>query len=197
MQTTNKAYSASRVLSDAAGLLPDECGENMPTYGEVYSVCVRAAMGIGVADLAAAHRYADEAGRALVEFLTRGGWVAPRWDDEDVPTWRLVGRWVSGRGVAEVVDAMRGVQDEAAQVVMPADEAERSFDALVRELAFGAPDARREVVTVAEMVERFPWRSRPWVARRLAAIANGEVVIDPRLVVERTDVPGRYAVRAA
>lgn len=81
-----------------------------------------------------------------------------------------------------------GVKPEA----VSQEVAENTFDELVRTMAIREG---RDSLTVNDVVQRYPYRSRPWMSKRLSAVANGEVVIDPGLVLERTDVPGRYDVK--
>lgn len=72
------------------------------------------------------------------------------------------------------------------------EEAERAFDALIRTMAY---EENRDSISVNDVVQRYPYRSRPWMSRRLSAVANGDLVIDPGLVLERTETAGLYEVR--
>jgi hypothetical protein len=67
-------------------------------------------------------------------------------------------------------------------------EAEAAFDTVVRHLA----SEGRSQVTVAEILHRYPYRSRTWVSRRLSAVADGAVIAPPGLALERTDTEGTY-----
>jgi hypothetical protein len=72
------------------------------------------------------------------------------------------------------------------------DAANKAFDDLLRRLAL--VEGRTEV-TVSELVDRFPYRSRNTIARRLTAMCDPEnphVVSPPGIALERTDKATRF-----
>lgn len=111
MTTIDVTIPASRVLAEAAELLPDKCRERRPNSDDIHRVCVRAALAAGVTDIEAAHRCADHAGRVLANHLLAAGlsYQYPNEEDTGAPTWTLVARWIPGRGLTEVLATMRGL----------------------------------------------------------------------------------------
>jgi hypothetical protein len=77
----------------------------------------------------------------------------------------------------------------------PSNEAaNKAFDDLLRRMALVEGKAE---VTVAELVDRFPYRSRNTIARRLTAMCdpdNPEVLFPPGIALERTDKATRFVL---
>lgn len=71
--------------------------------------------------------------------------------------------------------------------------AEDTFDAAIREMH----QEGQEVIRVADVVARYPYRSRSTVSRRLTALAEGEATIHPGITLERLDRDGMYRIHAA
>lgn len=72
------------------------------------------------------------------------------------------------------------------------EEAERAFDQLLLEIA----RTGQQTVTVRELNQRYPYRSRPWLSRRLSAVCDGALLEAYGLVLERdTSRPGLYEVQ--
>jgi hypothetical protein len=71
--------------------------------------------------------------------------------------------------------------DDGKPEAVSQEEAVRAFDALLVEMA---GEGKTEA-TVAEFADRYRYRLKPWVSRRLIAIAEGAVVSPPGLTLQR------------
>lgn len=72
------------------------------------------------------------------------------------------------------------------------DAANRAFDDLLRRMALVE---QRTEVTVSDLVDRFPYRSRNTISRRLTAMCdpdNPEVLFPPGIALERTEKATRF-----
>ncbi|MER7003560.1 hypothetical protein ABT297_11010 [Dactylosporangium sp. NPDC000555] len=70
------------------------------------------------------------------------------------------------------------------------EQAEAAFDTVIRQFAAEG----RTSVTVAEIVARYPYRSRTWVSRRLSQVADGALIAPPGLGLTRGETDGTYKV---
>ncbi|NUR25624.1 MAG: hypothetical protein HOV83_07200 [Catenulispora sp.] len=70
------------------------------------------------------------------------------------------------------------------------EQAEQAFDDVVRALA----DEGKNTVSVADILARYPYRSRTWLSRRLSAVAEGAIVAPPGIGVERGEKDGTYTL---
>ena len=70
------------------------------------------------------------------------------------------------------------------------EEAEAAFDDVLRTLA----EEGRANVSVADILTRYPYRSRSWLSRRLSAVAEGAIVAPPGLALERAERDGTYTL---
>jgi hypothetical protein len=70
------------------------------------------------------------------------------------------------------------------------EQAEQAFDDVLRGLA----GEGATTVTVADILARYPYRSRTWLSRRLSNVAEGAIVAPPGLGLERAERDGTYTI---
>lgn len=108
---------------------------------------------------------------------------------------------------AEAIDPARPVPaprpgdeltwDDGKKQAPTAEAAAEAFDLALRQIAddpeLADPDRPGSALfQVSTLVDRYPFRSRPWFSARLSECAEGRLTVPPGLTLTRGDKPGEY-----